>query len=187
MTPTHLSDFIIEDWLNFAEHKASPNHNDRPDESALNLIVIHGISLPPGEFGGSAIDQLFTNQLNPADHPYFEAIAGLKVSSHLLIRRDGAVIQYVPFNRRAWHAGESCFDGRENCNDYSIGIELEGTDDLPYENAQYDTLARVIRCLVAHYPHLSTDRITGHCHIAPERKTDPGPSFDWDRLHALLA
>ncbi len=148
--------------------------------------MIHSISLPPGEFGGPWIDDLFLSRLDPAAHPYFRAIAGVPVSAHLLIRRDGCCVQYVPFGERAWHAGASCFAGRERCNDFSIGIELEGSDDAPFEPAQYETLADVARALMAAYPGIRPDRIAGHSDIAPGRKTDPGPHFDWDRFLALL-
>jgi len=149
------------------------------------LIVIHGISLPPGEFGGAWIDDLFLGRLDQAAHPYFAEIAHVRVSAHLLIRRDGSVTQYVPFHLRAWHAGVSSFDGRAGCNDFSIGIELEGTDDVPYAEAQYLNLARVIAALQQAYPSLRA--IAGHEDIAPGRKTDPGASFDWARLGVLLA
>ena len=165
----------------------SPNCDARPEGEAPSLIVLHGISLPPGEFGGPWIDDLFTNRLDPQAHPYFVGLAGLRVSAHLLLRRDGECVQYVPFHRRAWHAGASCYQGRERCNDFSIGIELEGADDQPYTAAQYHTLAAVIRALLRAYPALDTARITGHSDIAPGRKTDPGPGFDWPHLHALLA
>ncbi|MDF2447061.1 MAG: N-acetyl-anhydromuranmyl-L-alanine amidase [Moraxellaceae bacterium] len=173
-------------WLRPARHCPSPNCNPRPADAAVGLVVVHGISLPPGEFGGPFIDELFTNSLDPARHPYFAEIAGLTVSSHLLIRRDGEVVQYVPFDLRAWHAGRSAFRGVENCNDFSIGIELEGTDDIPYEAAQYHRLAEVIRTLNSRYPS-TFGHLAGHSDIAPGRKTDPGPAFDWGRLHALLA
>jgi AmpD protein len=172
--------------LDVARQLPSPNADERPADAGLELIVVHGISLPPGEFGGPWIDALFTNTLDPSAHPYFEEIAGLQVSAHLLIRRDGEIVQYVPFHRRAWHAGASCYHGRERCNDYSIGIELEGTDEQPYEAVQYERLAEVTRALVQAYPGLSTERIAGHADIAPGRKTDPGPSFDWPRFYALL-
>jgi AmpD protein len=148
---------------------------------------VHGISLPPGDYGGPWIDALFTNTLDPAVHPYFREIAALRVSAHVLIRRDGEVVQYVPFEQRAWHAGQSRYGGRECCNDFSIGIELEGDDDHPYEAAQYRVLAEVCRALIRAYPALSPPRIVGHSDISPGRKTDPGPHFDWPRLHALLA
>jgi len=169
-----------------ARQVASPNCDDRPAGVEPELIVLHGISLPPGEFGGDAIDRLFTNTLPPAAHPYFEQVAGLRVSSHLLIRRDGELVQYVPLHRRAWHAGESCYCGRNTCNDFSIGIELEGTDDVPYADAEYERLAQLIPALIAAYPSLHRRRIVGHCDVAPGRKTDPGPSFDWQRFYSLL-
>lgn len=149
-------------------------------------MVIHNISLPPGEFGGTGIERLFLNRLDPAEHPFFEAIASLRVSAHLLIRRDGQLVQFVPFHLRAWHAGESSFQGRERCNDFSIGIELEGTDHLPYESAQYQTLVQVTRDLQQRYPEITPERIVGHSDIAPSRKTDPGPAFDWERFRELL-
>jgi len=164
----------------------SPNADERPAEQQAELIVIHNISLPPGEFGGPFIEQLFTNRLQPGDHPYFETIHQLKVSSHALIHRDGSITQFVPFHKRAWHAGDSSYCGRECCNDFSIGIELEGTDDEPYEDVQYQQLAAMISALQASYPSLDKGAITGHCDIAPERKTDPGPAFDWDRLNQLI-
>ncbi|HEU4487203.1 MAG TPA: 1,6-anhydro-N-acetylmuramyl-L-alanine amidase AmpD [Povalibacter sp.] len=170
-----------------ARQVASPNCDDRPPGVEADLIVVHGISLPPDEFGGPWIDRLFTNTLPPDVHPYFADIADRKVSSHLLIRRDGEVVQYVPFHRRAWHAGASSYRGRERCNDFSIGIELEGADTIPYDPAQYRALCEVIVQLCAAYPPLSLDRITGHSDIAPGRKTDPGPAFDWARLHALIS
>jgi len=172
--------------LHGARYVRSPNCDERPQGTEPDLIVIHGISLPPGEYGGPWIDQLFTNTLSSDAHPYFAQIASLKVSAHLLIRRDGELVQYVPFHLRAWHAGVSQYCGRERCNDFSIGIELEGTDEQPYEPRQYDQLARVIDALVAAYPTLSTERIAGHSDVAPGRKTDPGPAFDWLRLRALL-
>jgi AmpD protein len=178
-------------WLRPARHCPSPNCNPRPagagpaDSAGVRLVVIHGISLPPGEFGGPFIDELFSNTLDPARHPYFAEIAGLTVSSHLLIRRDGEIVQYVPFDQRAWHAGRSQYRGQENCNDFSVGIELEGTDDIPYEVVQYEQLARVVRLLNEHYP-ASFGHLAGHSDIAPGRKTDPGPVFEWPRLHALL-
>lgn len=166
---------------------ASPNCDPRPGREEPSLIVVHGISLPPGEFGGPWIDRLFTNTLTADAHPYFAAIHGLRVSSHLVLRRDGAITQYVKFTERAWHAGKSRFLGRENCNDFSIGIELEGTDFLAYEAAQYHALAQVVAALCRAYPSLSTDRIVGHSDIAPGRKTDPGPAFDWEQARKLIA
>lgn len=172
--------------LREARQVASPNHDERPAGSRPELIVLHGISLPPGEYGGPWIDALFTNTLDPDAHPYFAEIHQLRVSSHLLIRRDGEVVQYVPFHRRAWHAGASCYEGRERCNDFSIGIELEGSDEVPYEPVQYTVLARVIEALEQAYPALSRRRLAGHSDIAPGRKTDPGPAFAWERLYAEL-
>lgn len=173
--------------LRQAEFRASPNFDQRPDEADISGIVIHNISLPPGEFGGGWIDDLFLNCLNPDAHPYFRDIADLRVSSHLLIRRDGRLLQYVPFHQRAWHAGVSNWLGRERCNDFTVGIELEGADDCAFEPVQYQQLEKVIQALIATYPELNTERITGHQHIAPGRKTDPGPFFDWDYLQRLLA
>lgn len=176
---------LHDGWLAPARRVASPNRDERPAGCAIDLIVIHGISLPPREYGGGWIDALFTNAL-PADaHPYFRDVHGARVSAHLLIRRDGEVVQYVPFDLRAWHAGESAFEGRRACNDYSIGIELEGCDEEPYEAVQYERLAGIIAVLAAHYP-VDRSRIVGHCDVAPGRKSDPGPLFDWDRLYTLL-
>jgi AmpD protein len=169
-----------------ARQVSSPNHDERPAGILPELIVVHGISLPPAEYGGPWIDLLFTNALPRDAHPYFEAVAPLKVSSHLLIRRTGERVQYVPFHRRAWHAGASSYSGRERCNDFSIGIELEGADTDPYEPAQYRVLAESILELCDAYPTLSIERVVGHSDIAPGRKTDPGPAFDWPRLNALL-
>jgi len=165
-----------------ARQVPSPNQDARPDGAEISLLVIHGISLPPGEFGGDDIDRLFTNTLDPAVHPYFREIHTLRVSAHLLIRRDGEVVQYVPFHRRAWHAGVSCHGGREACNDFSIGIELEGTDTVPYTEAQYRVLDELLPLLRRAYPAIGPADVVGHCHIAPGRKTDPGPAFDWARL-----
>jgi AmpD protein len=165
---------------------ASPNCDERPDLDDISLIVVHGISLPPGEFGGTAIEQFFTNRLDAQRHPFFQEIKNLQVSSHIFIRRDGEVIQFVPFEKRAWHAGESQYQGRACCNDYSIGIELEGTDDIPYTDAQYTQLAAVIDAILQVFPKTSRERIIGHVDIAPNRKTDPGPSFDWSKLFHVL-
>ena len=164
----------------------SPNCDARPENEAPSLIVLHGISLPAGEFGGPHIEQLFTNCLVISASPDFAELAELKVSSHLLIRRDGEVIQFVPFDRRAWHAGASQYQGRERCNDFSIGIELEGTDVIPYEVVQYERLAELIACLLRTYPSLQRQHITGHSDIAPDRKTDPGPAFEWAKLSNVL-
>lgn len=172
--------------LDQARQCLSPNFDERPDGETASLIVIHGISLPPGEFGGPYIDQLFTNTLVAGDHPFFKEIHQLKVSSHLLIRRDGEIVQYVPFHKRAWHAGVSRYNGREACNNFSIGIELEGQDQTPYADSQYQVLARVITALLEAYPDLDKNDIVGHSEIAPGRKTDPGPAFEWTRLGLLL-
>lgn len=170
-----------------ARQVASPNHDLRPAGAEIDLLVIHAISLPPAEFGGPYIDQLFTNSLAYDTHPYFTGLRGLKVSSHLLIRRDGELVQYVPFGRRAWHAGASRWGGRPACNDSAIGIELEGCDDSPYEDAQYQCLIAAAQAILAAYPAIAPERVVGHCHIAPERKTDPGPYFDWGRLRRGLS
>ena len=177
---------IKHHWLENCLKKPSQNHDARPDENDISLIVIHCISLPPGEFNTPYIDQLFANQLLPDQHPYFKEMHQLKVSSHLLISRDGIISQYVAFNNRAWHAGQSEYQDRKQCNDFSIGIELEGTESIPYTEQQYTQLARVINTLLRHYPGLSRDRITGHSNIAPLRKTDPGDSFDWQKLFIFL-
>ena len=169
-----------------ARQVPSPNSDDRPDGVVPDLIVVHGISLPPGEFGGPWIDALFTNRLDPAGHPAFAAVAGLKVSSHFLIRRDGELVQYVPVTRRAWHAGQSVHCGRERCNDFSVGIELEGADEVPYAAGQYDALAGLVRALRAAMPSLRQAPIVGHSDIAAGRKTDPGPAFDWGQLARSL-
>ena len=184
--PMILTDQIDQGWLMGALRRPSPNYNARPDPDDLSLLVIHNISLPPGRFGGKQVEQLFCNCLDWSEHPFFETIQGLEVSSHLFIRRDGEVIQFVPFHERAWHAGRSEFQGRGNCNDFSIGIELEGTDDAPYESVQYDQLVQVTCALMQAYPAITLDRIVGHCDIAPGRKTDPGPYFDWDYYRAAV-
>ena len=162
----------------------SPNQDARPPGVEINLVVIHSISLPPGEYGGEHIERLFTNRLDPAAHPYFREVHALKVSSHFLIRRDGEVVQFVPVERRAWHAGASAWRGRSSCNDFSVGIELEGADDAPFEDAQYRELAALIARLAASVP---LQAIAAHSEIAPGRKTDPGARFDWTRLLSALA
>lgn len=177
---------IDQGWLLDALQVSSPNCDHRPPDIEVDLLVVHGISLPPGEFGGPWIDHLFTNCLNPAEHPYFASIAGLEVSAHVLIRRNGGCVQYVNFDERAWHAGQSCFDGRERCNDYSIGIELEGADDIAYEPLQYARLSKLAVALMQVYPGITPQRIVGHKDIAPGRKTDPGPAFDWGYFQELL-
>ncbi len=169
-----------------ARQVESPNCDDRPPGQAPELVVVHGISLPPGEFGGNWIDALFTNTL-PADaHPYFASIAALRVSAHVLVRRDGSPVQYVPFGRRAWHAGASQWRGRERCNDFSIGIELEGTDATAYAPAQYQTLAQLVAALCRAYPSLAPEAVVGHSDVAPGRKSDPGIAFDWPLLRSLV-
>jgi AmpD protein len=177
---------IEQGWLDQAICCPSPNFNQRPVDVTINLLVIHNISLPPGEFGGGYVEDFFRNRLDIQKHPYFQNIANLQVSSHLLIDRQGKITQFVSFDDRAWHAGQSSYSGVENCNDYSIGIELEGTDDLPYTAEQYKSLAKVTRQLLINYPKLTPDRITGHEHIAPGRKTDPGPAFDWVYYFSLI-
>ncbi len=162
----------------------SPNQDERPPGTEISLLVVHSISLPPGEYGGDAIERLFTNRLDPAGHPYFREIAELRVSSHFLIRRDGELLQFVPVERRAWHAGVSSWRGRERCNDFSIGVELEGTDDDVFTDAQYARLVELLRGLQAALPLRD---IAAHSDVAPGRKTDPGPGFDWPRLLAALA
>lgn len=173
-------------WLEWAEKCPSPNYNQRPANVEISLLVIHNISLPPNEFGGGYVQQFFQNQLDASKHPYFETVINLQVSAHLFIERDGKATQFVSFDDRAWHAGASSFDGVANCNDYSVGIELEGTDDTPYTDEQYCTLEKVTRQLLQTYPKLTRGRITGHEHIAPGRKTDPGPAFDWPRYRDSL-
>jgi len=170
----------------------SPNCDSRPfsctdTAGSVSLLVIHNISLPPGEFGGCYVDQLFTNCLNPNDHVFFESIANIKVSAHLFIGRRGDVTQYVSLKDRAWHAGKSVFQGKESCNDFSIGIELEGTDDQPYTDVQYRRLAEITRYIMLAYPEIKTENIVGHCDISPDRKTDPGASFDWKQYRRLIA
>lgn len=177
---------IVNHRLREARFVASPNHCERPVGCAIDLLLIHNISLPPGEFGTGCIEQLFCNRLDPDAHPYFSQLRDLRVAAHLLIDRRGTVTQFVPFDRAAWHAGESRFNGRERCNDFSIGIELEGTDQQPFADAQYDSLVRVTRALFHAYPDLSAERITGHSDVAPGRKTDPGPHFDWSRYLGAL-
>lgn len=177
---------IDSGWIRGARKVPSPNCDARPKDASLDLIVVHGISLPPGRFGGRWIDDLFVNRLDPRAHPYFESIASLEVSAHVLIDRDGNLTQYVGFEQRAWHAGPSCHRGRAGCNDFSIGIELEGADDVAYEPAQYEVLASLVRALRAAYPTLERADVVGHCDIAPGRKSDPGPAFDWDLCRRLL-
>ena len=172
-------------WCSGIRHCPSPNFNERPD-GEVSLLVIHNISLPPGQFGTGKVQEFFCNRLDPQEHPYFAEIAALQVSAHFLIERSGTVVQFVSCLDRAWHAGVSCYAGRESCNDFSLGIELEGTDDQAYSDLQYAALDRLVRALQAQYPQLRGERICGHSDIAPERKTDPGPAFDWERLFATL-
>ena len=175
---------LIDGWLAGVQRCVSPNCDARPAGCAVNLVVVHAISLPPEAFGGPGVAALFTNTLDAAAHPYYATICELRVSAHFFIRRDGALVQFVSADARAWHAGASCWRGRGGCNDFSIGIELEGCDSRPFEAAQYARLAALVTTLRAHYP---IEDIVGHADIAPGRKTDPGPCFDWARLRALLA
>jgi len=177
-----LSNHLIDQ----AEVMESPNFSDRPQGIEPSLLVIHNISLPPGEFGDSYIKDFFLNKLDCSIHPYFNEIKDLKVSSHLFINREGQLLQFVDFSKKAWHAGVSEFKGQKECNDFSIGIELEGTDTIPYSSEQYTALVDVTKCLLQHYPSISKDRIVGHKDIAPGRKTDPGDSFDWEGYRNLL-
>ncbi|NRH27231.1 1,6-anhydro-N-acetylmuramyl-L-alanine amidase AmpD [Pseudomonas sp. MS19] len=173
-------------WCAGIAHCPSDNFNERPLDE-VSLLIIHNISLPPGQFGTGKVQEFFQNRLQADEHPYFADIANMTVSAHFLIERDGAVTQFVSCNARAWHAGVSCFIDRENCNDFSLGIELEGTDDLPFTDAQYHSLIALTRQLQREYPAITPERICGHSDIAPGRKTDPGPAFDWSRLRAALA
>jgi AmpD protein len=176
----------IQGWLPGIHHCPSPNCNERPKNTNIDLLVIHNISLPPGQFGGSWIKEFFLNKLDSDKHPYFKEIFHLQVSAHFLIERNGEITQFVPTHKRAWHAGESSFQGRHHCNDFSIGIELEGTDSISYTTAQYHELAQLSTHLMQNYPGITKERITGHEHIAPGRKTDPGKSFDWTYYFSLL-
>ena len=173
-------------WLTGVRRVSSPNCDERPSGEEISLLVVHAISLPPGEFGGPWIDALFTNTLDCSAHPCFEGLRDLRVSAHGLIRRDGECVQYVSFDRRAWHAGQSCFGGRERCNDFAVGIELEGCDEQPYTPVQYARLAAIANVLMSVYPAITPERIVGHSDIAPRRKTDPGPYFDWDYFRSWL-
>jgi len=173
-------------WLPGLEHAPSPNADERPCGCEVDLLVIHNISLPPGEFGGAHICDLFQNRLDTEAHPYFAKIAHLEVSTHLLIRRDGSAMQFVALDRRAWHAGESSFCGRERCNDFSIGVELEGSDETPFTDAQYRRLVALTGEVRALFPAIAAEHIVGHSDIAPGRKTDPGPFFDWHRFRGMI-
>lgn len=168
-------------WLPGVRHRPSPNHGERPAGGEVSLLVIHNISLPPDEFGGDAVERFFLNELDPNAHPYFATIAELRVSAHFFVRRDGEMVQFVACDRRAWHAGQSAWRGRGNCNDYSLGVELEGSDSQPFTPAQYAALWALIDALRERYPLRA---VAGHCHVAPGRKTDPGPHFDWAALRA---
>ena len=170
-------------FASLARYIESPNCDERLHDAPITLAVVHGISLPPGEFGGSGIVDLFTNRLDANGHPSYAPIAGLRVSAHFVIRRDGELLQFVPCGKRAWHAGVSSWQGRERCNDFSVGIELEGTDTIPYGSAQYRMLARLLKALHRRY---AFRHVAGHSDIAPGRKTDPGPAFDWPRLARLI-
>lgn len=178
-----LADIDAEGWLAGIRHVQSPNCDARPQDEVISLLVLHNISLPPGQFGGEGVVELFTNRLDPGAHPFYSGLRDLRVSAHFFLRRDGELIQFVPCGMRAWHAGVSQWCGRTRCNDFSIGVELEGTDDLPYTDAQYDRLAELTRRLKARYP---IQDIAGHADVAPERKTDPGPAFDWARFRTML-
>lgn len=178
---------ISNGWLNNVEHQKSPHFTLRDVDQDVNLLVVHNISLPPGKFGGNYITDLFLGKLSPDADPYFESIYQLQVSAHCLIKRDGTIIQYVSFNDKAWHAGVSNFKGKEKCNDFSIGIELEGTDDIPYTEQQYNQLVCLVKKLQESYPLISHNNLVGHCDIAPGRKTDPGKSFDWHYFKKMLS
>ena len=187
MCPFHKNNNVIKKGLiEFAIQLNSPNQDARPEGTEINLIIIHGISLPPGEFGNTYIQDLFMNKLDFKAHQYFENMKNLKVSAHLLINRDGVLFQFVPFHNRAWHAGESSFRGKKCCNDFSIGIELEGTDHEQYTDEQYSCLGKILQLLFNEYPFLSPRKIAGHCDVSPLRKTDPGPAFNWFHLYTLL-
>ncbi len=183
-----MSDFLIKDgWLKDVTHCLSPNFTERVDQDDIDLLVVHSISLPPGEYGNGFIDDLFCNRLDSDAHPYFKELEGLEVSAHALVRRDGTVTQYVSLLDKAWHAGQSSFEGREACNDFSIGIELEGLEGSTFEEAQYQTLVRLTQTLMNAFPRINTSRIVAHSDIAPGRKNDPGGGFDWDNFFKLLA
>lgn len=185
--PNEFSVDAASGMISPARSVSCGNYDERPGGLEPELVVIHGISLPPGRFGGPEIEALFTNCLDWDAHPYFDGIRGIEVSAHLLIRRDGELLQFVPMTHRAWHAGDSCFRGRRRCNDYSIGIELEGEDETPYDDRQYAVLAPVLRAIQVAWPSITNREIAGHSDIAPGRKTDPGPAFDWLRLYDALS
>jgi len=177
---------LADGWLSCAKKIPSPNFNQRPDSSDISLLVIHNISLPPEQFGNGCVEAFFCNRLEKHRHPYFKTIAGLAVSSHFLITRIGELIQFVSTEQRAWHAGKSTFEGHDNCNDFSIGVELEGADTLPYSPEQYSALANLIELLLKSYPRITNNRIVGHSDISPGRKTDPGPAFDWQKIRGMI-
>ena len=179
-----MAGWTSDGWLRCARPVPSPNVDERPQGVAVSLIIMHNISLPPGEYGGADVEALFTNRLDPCRHPYFEQLRGLRLSAHFFVRRDGEIVQFASVHQRAWHAGVSSWKGVERCNDFSVGIELEGTDDDPYSDAQYSAAAVVVRAL---HELLPVEDIVGHADVAPGRKTDPGPAFDWPRFRALLA
>ncbi|MDF2691516.1 MAG: N-acetylmuramyl-L-alanine amidase, negative regulator of AmpC, AmpD [Gammaproteobacteria bacterium] len=174
-------------WVEGLRHCPSPFYNERPANALINLLVIHNISLPPGEFGGHEIEDFFQGKLEHSKHPYFESIKELKVSAHFVIKRSGEIVQFVSVFDRAWHAGKSSFQGKENCNDYSIGIELEGTDDIAFSEQQYQALAKLSHLIMQNFPGITLHRIAGHSDIAPGRKTDPGPCFDWDYYREMMS
>lgn len=176
---------IIDGWLDDVRKVPSPHFDNRPNNITPSLLVIHNISLPPNQFGGKYIDDLFMGTLDPTVHPFFESIKNLRVSAHCLVRRDGEIIQYVSFNNRAWHAGISSYQGKEKCNDFAIGIELEGSDFVPFTDEQYKSLINITDLITQSYPSIANN-IVGHSDIAPERKTDPGPFFDWQHYLAAL-
>ncbi len=184
--PTKTLPKIRHGWLETVRKVPSPHFDPRPDKQDISLLVIHYISLPPEEFGGGFIDDFFQGKLDPTQHPYFEEIYQIRVSAHCLIERDGRVTQYVNFNDRAWHAGLSSFEGREKCNDFAIGIELEGSNEQPFTAAQYDALVALTQVIQAAYPNITKERIVGHCDISPGRKIDPGQYFDWARYLSAL-
>ncbi len=173
-------------WWAEARAVHSPHCDARPDPEDISLLVLHNISLPPGQFGQSHVEDFFSGRLNVAAHPYFATIASMRVSAHFFVRRDGEVLQFVSTHDRAWHAGQSSFQGRERCNDFSIGIEIEGSDDCAFTDVQYERLADLSQAIIVQHPLITLERITGHQHIAPLRKTDPGPFFDWDRYRRTL-
>lgn len=177
---------IIDGWLQNVEIIRSPNFEARPDGIDIDLVVVHGISLPPGQYGGGYIQQFFSNTLNAEEHKYFKTIVGMRVSAHCLIERSGNIIQFVSFDDRAWHAGVSSWEGRENCNDFSIGIELEGSDEDAYDLRQYQQLAKLVISLRKQYPAIREQSVCGHSDIAPGRKTDPGPLFRWDTFNKKM-